>query len=327
MTPPRFDVDTATPREMALFLADMGIPVGPLNYPRGKNELGDVGCSCGNNRLPKNDDEPDLCEKQGKHPSTDHGFHDATTDLQQIDEWWTAAPNSNLGLPAGERSGILVVDLDPRNRAPSDRDVFQSKYGLIPNGTPEILSGGGGLHLWFAYDPVALARALRLPPGAKPSGKLELGPGIEVLYNSYAIVPPSLHRCGNRYRFDGENPLGSLPVLLSTPDWVYRHVHKVTDNSGAFHANNGNGNGNGNGHSVRKWEKGERDSGLASFTGKLQRDGYVTPEDLRDHLLIANRSCIPPLPPKDIARIARSVSRYKPAPDDEAEVNRPLTDV
>ena len=40
---------------------------------------------------------------------TPHGFLDATTDAGQIEAWWTARPDANIGMPT---AGLLVVDVD-----------------------------------------------------------------------------------------------------------------------------------------------------------------------------------------------------------------------
>jgi hypothetical protein len=46
---------------------------------------------------------------------TSHGVKDATTDRGQIKSWWGASPNANIGIATGSESGILVLDIDPRN--------------------------------------------------------------------------------------------------------------------------------------------------------------------------------------------------------------------
>ena len=49
------------------------------------------------------------CLPGGKAPATPHGFLDATTDAGQIEAWWTARPDANIGMPT---AGLLVVDVD-----------------------------------------------------------------------------------------------------------------------------------------------------------------------------------------------------------------------
>jgi putative DNA primase/helicase len=56
------------------------------------------------------------CDRPGKHPMTPHGVKDATTDRNQIKSWWTESPDANIGIATGSEAGILVLDIDPRNK-------------------------------------------------------------------------------------------------------------------------------------------------------------------------------------------------------------------
>jgi Bifunctional DNA primase/polymerase, N-terminal/AAA domain/Primase C terminal 1 (PriCT-1) len=48
-----------------------------------------------------------------KSPRAGHGFDDATNDPDQIRAWWTKHPDSLVGVPTGERTGLAVVDIEP----------------------------------------------------------------------------------------------------------------------------------------------------------------------------------------------------------------------
>jgi len=37
------------------------------------------------------------CNNPGKHPRTEHGFKDATTDVETIKKWWQMWPTANIG--------------------------------------------------------------------------------------------------------------------------------------------------------------------------------------------------------------------------------------
>src|SRR5688500_3317712 len=53
------------------------------------------------------------CGKQaGKHPRTQHGHRDATTDPAIIRKWWTQWPDANIGIATGAVSDLTVWDFD-----------------------------------------------------------------------------------------------------------------------------------------------------------------------------------------------------------------------
>ena len=52
------------------------------------------------------------CTPGGKQPLTTHGFHDASSDLPTVRNWWQRWPDANIGMPTGVASGVDVVDID-----------------------------------------------------------------------------------------------------------------------------------------------------------------------------------------------------------------------
>src|SRR5579859_1218511 len=82
------------------------------------------------------------CRVNGKKPATAHGFKDATTDLRQIDAWWSEA-DYNLALEP-ERAGWCVVDLDVKDNGPAN-------WVALPGDKPPtytVATSSGGKHLY-----------------------------------------------------------------------------------------------------------------------------------------------------------------------------------
>ncbi|WP_347246176.1 phage/plasmid primase, P4 family, partial [Thermogutta sp.] len=147
-----------------------------------------------------------LAERE-KTPLTRHGYADATKDPDKIKRWWSLRPEANIGIRVGRESGIVVLDVDPRNGGDETLARLSELYSPIPT-TPTVATGGGGLHMYFAWHEDIQNR--------------EIGPGLELKADSgYVVAPPSVHPSGNRYAWvEGLDPwsvgLASMPVWLST---------------------------------------------------------------------------------------------------------------
>ena len=160
--------------EAALNYAKRGWHVFPLHHPVNGT------CSCGK----------DDCPSPGKHPRTEHGLSDATTDPEIITRWWGEDPNANIGVRTGKISGIVVVDVDAKNGGIESWQDLQDFNGRVD--TLTSLTGGVGLHLFFQ----APAEELKSTTG-------NMVPGIDTrAEGGYVVMPPSLHVSGRRYRWE-----------------------------------------------------------------------------------------------------------------------------
>ena len=63
------------------------------------------GCTCGVRD----------CPNAGKHPRTHHGVKDASLDEKLVRGWFSRWPHANVGIRTGKVSGLVVLDVDPRN--------------------------------------------------------------------------------------------------------------------------------------------------------------------------------------------------------------------
>ena len=92
----------------------------------------------------------DNCGNPGKHPRTQHGFKDATTDPIMISAWMKRWPSINRALPTGPETGFTVIDIDPRNDGFTSINQLQQSRGSLPD-TLRSATGGGGRHLFYQH--------------------------------------------------------------------------------------------------------------------------------------------------------------------------------
>ncbi|MDN5811469.1 MULTISPECIES: bifunctional DNA primase/polymerase [Micrococcaceae] len=88
------------------------------------------------------------CIPGGKRPLTEHGFQDATIDLDQISAWWQRFPAANIGIPTGHFVNVLDIDVHATGTGfPILRTLHQE--GLIAGWGQAVRSPSGGLHLYY----------------------------------------------------------------------------------------------------------------------------------------------------------------------------------
>ena len=142
------------------------------------------------------------CEPGGKRPLTYNGFWDATTDARRIEAWWSRWPSANVGVPTGQKSGLLVLDIDQRGGGPGSLAVLERENGSLPR-TARSRTGGGGVHVFFRYP---MGEEVRNSAGW-------LGPGLDVRgEGGYVVVPPS--RTQSVYEWIDRSPLAEAAWLL-----------------------------------------------------------------------------------------------------------------
>lgn len=226
-------------------------------------------CSCG----------ASSCRSAGKHPRTKNGSSDATTDRAKIRDWWRRWPNANIGIATGEVSGLVVLDVDPRNGGNSTlRELEADKR--VPR-TLVARTGGGGRHFYCQYPDATI--------------NFKLGRGIDVKADGgFVVAAPSVHVSGNVYTWL-KRPSPDLE-LKRLPNWAL-YANGSAPKENARRPND-------------VLRNGERNVGLASYAGRLRRAGAGEPEIVAA-LLVHNRMyCEPPLDEPEVRSIARSISRY-----------------
>jgi KaiC/GvpD/RAD55 family RecA-like ATPase len=269
----------------ALEYARRSWPVAPAH-----NIMPNGRCSCGGRR----DCSP------GKHPRTKNGLTDATLDEQQIREWWTRWPDANVLVRTGMVGDrcLVVLDIDPKHDGDESLRMLEARHGVLPV-TPRAITGSLGEHHWFWSSIPIQNSTSKIARGVDTRG-----------VGGYVIVPPSNHESGNSYEWDAgahpdEVPLAEAPAWLATIVGK-REVLVSTPVANAF-------------------IEGGRNNALTSLAGSMRDKGFER-EAIEAALLVENeKKCRPPLDPRDVQRIARSVARYAPRDAPDATPRRALT--
>ena len=186
-----------TPLQGALSYAARGWVVFPCHT------ITPTGCSCG---------QAD-CHSPGKHPTTRTGLHAATSNRQQIRDWWRRHPDANVAIRTGTESGLVVIDIDPDHHGMASLRALVDEHGQMPAG-PRVRTGSGGWHLYYQH------------PGQpiKNSAGTHFGSGIDVRGDGgYVIAPPSHHQSGSTYDWHTLD----LPAP-ELPDWAFARITRLS---------------------------------------------------------------------------------------------------
>lgn len=141
--------------------------------------------------------------RDGKLPLTEHGQLDATTDPAQIEAWWTANPQANIGIHC-RPSGLYVIDVDAKSGKVGGESYQElvARYGHTETYTVRTHSGG-----WHYYYSVPLDCELQNSAG-------RLGPDIDTRGNGYVVAPPSVSATG-AYQVALSVPIAPLPTWIA----------------------------------------------------------------------------------------------------------------
>jgi putative DNA primase/helicase len=273
----------------ALWYARRKKPVFPLHSV---DEAGR--CSCGG--------KPGC--KPGKHPRIRNVHRRATTDPDRIRSWWSKWPDANIGIPTGESSGLLVLDIDDHGSA--SLDALEAKHGELPE-TLSVRTGGGGRHIYFRYPS---GRGIRNSTGKVGSGLDMRGEG------GYVVVPPSRTDKGP-YAFLERKP------LAPSPEWLLQAARKphtaITDE----HETEAGGAGSLDGEPIPFGKRGDT---LFRIACSLRARGCEYDRILSELRQVNQERCSPPIgahpedrDDREVEKIAESVVSRYPAGDASPE--------
>lgn len=178
----------------AVTYAVLGWPVLPIaGMVRGR-----CGCREGRN-----------CTHPAKHPLIREGTRGATTDLDRIRQWYNAWPWAGVGIVTGARSGLVVLDVDPRHGG-NETLIELVTHGLSLPPTLMAETGGGGQHYFF------IDRTGGVPNTSGRLPNFGVTPGLDLRgEGGYVVAAPSGHISGGFYQWvDSDAGLAPLPEIL-----------------------------------------------------------------------------------------------------------------
>jgi RecA-family ATPase len=178
------------------------------------------------------------CDRTTKKPHTKNGFHDATKDPGQIEQWWrNEYPGAAIGTPTGPTSGFWILDIDPRHGGPASLAKLEEQFGALPT-TMMSTTPGGGTHYFFRWRDELKVR----------NSESEVGQGVDVRGSGgYAILPPSV-RTDGEYRWHPD-----CAALIDAPDWLVELTLKKPKHNGADTAQKANGYDRASGEGATAW--------------------------------------------------------------------------
>lgn len=191
---------------MAQKFAERGIGVFPLYGFKGKD------CACSH---PVGSAE---CSP-GKHPRQLATFNGSTTNSATITSWFTYFGPVNYGVATGKQVGstgkmLVVVDIDWYKQEAQQTVEDLNLAGYVFPDTAEVLTGGGGRHLYYFAE-----------IGAKFAGTL--GAGIDFKgIGGYVVGPGSMHKSGSLYGWEASSDLFDGQEIANLPQWVYEKFGK-----------------------------------------------------------------------------------------------------
>ena len=147
----------------------------------------------------------------GKRPlfATGECHAAATTDVDQIEEWWRRWPDANVGIVNGVDSAVFTVDVDVKDGAGGARTLrdLERANGRLPDTWMQLTPSGGSHYLY------------RWPAGVDRLRR-SLGDGVELQgIGRITVLAPS--RSANPEKFP--HPYGthrSMEELAEPPRWL-----------------------------------------------------------------------------------------------------------
>ncbi|MCA9040922.1 MAG: bifunctional DNA primase/polymerase [Planctomycetaceae bacterium] len=237
------------------------------------------------------------CKPGGKTPATATGFKEATTDVEQVRQWWSRNPYYNIGIATG---ALFVLDFDAGNNWLQDDP---DRLAELANGCPISLTANAGRHYFY-----------REPEGHQwgiSAGKLDQQVDTRG-HGGYVVVPPSRLATETGFLYYNWSPefelTASVDELSKPPEWLVVQLDELEATKGHQPKKNAAKVTEG----LEAIPNGQRNATLTSHAGALRNLGWDSEEILGGLRAVNASRCKPPLDDSELNSIARSIARYEP---------------
>ena len=202
----------------------------------------------------------------------------------------------NLGV--APQPGYFFLDVDVKNgaRGLETLNEWEAKYGPLP-ATLVQRTASGGFHYYF-----------KLPEGVQLKNLVNVAAGIDIrTAGAFVAAEPSTVDDGKPYGWLDWDPLSETrPEIADAPAWLVDLLGASRDH------NEGNGGSTGDrGNGVEVIREGHRNDLLFRRACGMRRQGFDEQEITAALQSMNARQCVPPLQPREVAMIAKSVAKYQ----------------
>ena len=137
------------------------------------------------------------CAERGKNPALGRTGKEhaaaATTDADQVRQWWTRNPNYNIAIVC-TANRLAVIDID------GEEGIEWIREHQMPMPATVVAITARGFHYYYRWPEGVTVKTCQIAP------KLEIRAA-----GAYVIAPPSVHPSGHIYQWAPRSlPLGTI---------------------------------------------------------------------------------------------------------------------
>lgn len=210
-----------------------------------------------------------------KRPATQHGFLDATTDLDELERQFVG--EKLVGIRTGKESRLLVIDIDPKGHDWYREHFERLKCGFTQHTRRE------GFHLYYWYPASVEIR----------NSASQLAPGVDVRGEGGYVIA---------WGAEGLPASGSWDDIGDAPEWLIEALTRQHDKTARPNGKGAIG-------------EGQRNDSLFRLGCKLRRAGLDADEIAAALKARNAAHCQPPLSEHEVRAIATSAARYEALSD------------